>query len=70
MEKDKKSKKLEKWELDSKANVLIEAEEIKADRELMKQLMPHLEGKIKRIKSLEDLLDRKREVDEEEEFED
>lgn len=61
--KEKKSNKMEKWEIDQKINTLIEAEEIKADRKIMSQIMPRLEGKLQRIKSLEDLLEAKKDVD-------
>lgn len=58
----------DKWEVESWARTLQEAEEIKADPKKMKAVMPLLKSKIKAlkgIKSLDDLRDRAKEMDEE-----
>jgi hypothetical protein len=67
--KEKKNGKMDKWELEQCADTIIKAEEIKADKKKMAQLMPFLQGKLSAIKSLQDLIDRKKEVDEEDESE-
>jgi hypothetical protein len=69
MEEKTEKKKMDQWELKECADTLIRAEEIKADKKKMAQLMPFLEGKMSAIKSLSDLLDRKKEVDAEEDYE-
>lgn len=51
----KKSKAPDKWEIQSWANTLMEAEEIKADPEKMKHVKPYLKKKVAAIRSLEDL---------------
>ena len=45
-------KEYEDWELQCKANTLVEAEELKADPELMKALKPYLEKKAKAYTSI------------------
>lgn len=48
-------KAYDKYELECKLRTLMEAEEIKADKELMAQLKPLMEKKVKAIKSLAEL---------------
>jgi len=54
MEKSK-GKGPDKWEIDSWKKTIIEAEEIKADPEKMKHVMPLLQKTVKAIKNIEDL---------------
>lgn len=53
-EKEEK-KGYDEWELECKARTLMEAEEIKADKELMTALQPYLEKKAKAITSIAQL---------------
>lgn len=48
-------KSYDKYELECKLRTLLDAEEIKADKELMAQLKPLMEKKVKAIKSLAEL---------------
>lgn len=50
-----KKKKYDEWELKCKAQTLMDAEEIKADEELMAALAPYLEKKADAINSIADL---------------
>ena len=68
MEKSKPVK-MDKYEIDNCIDTLIRAEEIKADKAKMKQIMPKLEMKKRAIMSMEDLLEAKNEVDAEDEGE-
>lgn len=63
VEAKKKNGKLEDYEIESKINTLIAAEEIKADKEVMKQLWPKIEQRKKIIGSFDDLLEAKAEID-------
>lgn len=51
------------WELEDAVRTLVKAEEIKQDKALMKQLGPHLDKKVKAIKSIADLKRVKKERD-------
>ncbi len=54
--KEKKMEgKYDPEELQEKADTLMEAEEIKADHDLMKALSPYLDKKAKAVKSIADL---------------
>lgn len=68
MEKPK-TEKMDKYEIDSCIDTLLRAEEIKADKAKMKQIMPKLEMKKRAIMSMEDLLEAKAEVDSEDDGE-
>lgn len=54
-EKDKKEASPDKWEIDCWVRTLTEAEEIKADAEKMKHVLPRLKKQVKVIESLEEL---------------
>lgn len=54
-EAEQKEKKYEEWELDDACRTLERAAEIQQDSKLMQALQPHLEKKMKAIKSLADL---------------
>lgn len=67
MDKPTVSEKMDKYEIDSCIDTLLRAEEIKADKKKMKQIMPKLEMKKRAIMSMEDLISAKDEVDAEDE---
>jgi hypothetical protein len=52
---DAKKTEPDKWEIDSWCRTLMEAEEIRGDKNKMKYVQPLLNTKIKAIKSLADL---------------
>ena len=53
--KVEKKKGYDEWELDDAVRTLIRAEEIKDDEPLMKAIKPHLDKKVKAVKSIADL---------------
>jgi regulator of sigma D len=65
--KEKKTGKMEGYEIESCIDTLIKAEEIKADKNKMKQIWPMIEKRKKAILSFDDLLDAKADVDAEDE---
>ena len=52
---DGKKKGIDKWEVDSAVESLLRAEEIKANKPLMKEVMKKLDGKKTAISSLQEL---------------
>lgn len=54
-DEEKKEKEFDEWELQSAADSLARAEEIKADAKLMAALGPYLEKKVASFKSLDQL---------------
>lgn len=46
MSKSKQAKEMEQWELEDKASIVMQAEEIKADDQLMKKVKPIIKQKV------------------------
>lgn len=65
IEGTKKSKGFDKWEVESWAKTIVEAEELKADPKKMEAIKPYLQTKIKamdKIKSIDGLREKAKEV--------
>lgn len=58
----KKSKKPEKYEIESAARTLMEAEDIKRNKHLMPHVHAHLKKQVKSIKSVQELRERSKEM--------